>query len=68
MGYIEGADAAVRETERKAAVALAAAQSLADARQAEAGAFITDHGHQVVGGHSPLVAGQDQRGRDAGSA
>jgi hypothetical protein len=53
------------ETEQQATAALAAARAQSDARQAEAGTFIRDHGHTVISGHAPVTAGQDQRGRPA---
>ena len=53
------------ETAAQTEAALPAAMAQSDARQVEAGRFITDHGHQVVGGHAPVTQGQDQRGRSA---
>jgi hypothetical protein len=68
MQSMDEVNVGIGQTVEQARAALGPAMALAAARQAEAAAFITDHWHQVVGGHSPLVAGQDQRGRDAGSA
>jgi hypothetical protein len=68
MESIDKINVGIGQTIAQATAALAAARAQSDARQVEAGRFIRDHGHQVVGGHPPLVAGQDSRSRDAGPA
>jgi len=62
---IDEVNVGIAETVAAVREALPAAMALAAERQAAAGAFIRDHGHEVVSGHAPVTQGQDQRGRDA---
>ena len=47
---------------------LPAATSESDARQADAGRFIRENGHQVSGGHADVGNGTGDRGRQAGGS
>ena len=65
MAWFENIDAAIRESEQQTRDALNAAMNLNAERQAAAGAFIRDHGHDTVHGHPRIEMGQDHRGNDA---
>ena len=65
MESIDVTNVGIAQTVEQVKQALPAAMALAAERQAAAGAFIRDHGHEVVSGNAPVTQGQDQRGRDA---
>lgn len=52
------------ETVAQATAALAVAQALAAARQAEARTFIATNGREALAGHT-VMQGQNERGRQA---
>jgi hypothetical protein len=56
MPYIEGDDEARAAVQAEIRAGLATAQSAYQVTQVESAQFITEHGAQVLGGHSPVNA------------
>ena len=54
------------QTAGEVRAASAAADAASAARQADAGRFIRENGHQVVSGHGTVGDGSPDRGRQAG--
>ncbi len=53
------------QTEAEVRAATPAADAASAARQADAGRFIRENGHQVIAGHGDVGSGTPDRGRQA---